>query len=171
MGTFGAIWGLAGVFLLLASAVYRLSVIAAAAFTYSLKLQHWAVLLVSVFFMAYAEGYRAFQQRFSPRVAARAKYLKNHPNFLHAVFAPLFCMGYFHATRRRKITSISVTAGIVLLIVLVRLLHQPWRGIIDLSVVVGLGWGIISLAFYGYQAFYSEGFDYPPDVPESKSGD
>ncbi len=168
MGTLGATWGLAGVFLLLGSAVYRLSVVAAAAFSYKLHLEHWMALLVFIFFMAYAEGYRAFQQRFSPRVAARAKYLRNHPQILHAVLAPLFCMGFFYATRRRKITSISVTAGIVILIVLVRLLPQPWRGIIDLSVVVGLGWGIVSLAFFAYQAFASEEFNYPPDVPESR---
>ncbi len=168
MGTLGATWGLAGVFLLLGSAVYRLSAVAAAAFSYKLHLEHWMALLVFIFFMAYAEGYRAFQQRFSPRVAARAKYLRNHPQILHAVLAPLFCMGFFYATRRRKITSISVTAGIVILIVLVRLLPQPWRGIIDLSVVVGLGWGIVSLAFFAYQAFASEEFNYPPDVPESR---
>ncbi len=168
MGTFGAIWGLIGVFLLLGSAVYRLSVVAASAFSYTLQLRHWAALLAAVLFMAYAEGYRAFQKRFSPRVAARAKYLRNHPHALHALLAPLFCMGFFYATRRRKITSISVTAGIVLLIILVRLLPQPWRGIIDLSVVVGLGWGIVSLAFFGYQAFASEEFDYTPDVPESE---
>jgi hypothetical protein len=168
MGIFGAVWGLTGVFLLLGSAVYRLSVIALAAFSHVLLWQHWTLLLLSVFFMAYAEGYRAFQQRFSPRVAARAKYLKNHPNLLHALLGPLFCMGFFHATRRRKITSFSVTAGIVLLIVLVRLLPQPWRGIIDLSVVVGLGWGIVSLAFFGYRAFTSDTFEYPPDVPDGK---
>ncbi len=168
MGTFGAIWGLTGVFLLLGSAVYRLSVIAKAAFSRDLVWQHWAVLLISIFFMAYAEGYRAFQQRFSPRVAARAKYLRNHPNTLHALLGPLFCMGFFHATRRRKITSVSVTTGIIVLIVLVRLLPQPWRGIIDLSVVVGLGWGIVSLAFFSYRAFASDSFDYPPDVPDNR---
>jgi thiosulfate reductase cytochrome b subunit len=165
MGIFGAIWGLTGVFLLLASAVYRLSVIALSAFSHIFFWQHWIVLLCSVIFMAYAEGYRAFQQRFSPRVAARAKYLRDHPNMLHVLLAPLFCMGFFHATRRRKITSFSVTAGIVVLIVLVRLLPQPWRGIIDLSVVIGLGWGIFSLAFFGFRALVSEDFDYPPDVP------
>lgn len=168
MGTFGAVWGLTGVFLLLGSAVYRLSGVARAAFSHELLWQHWAVLLFSIFFMAYAEGYRAFQQRFSPRVAARAKYLRDHPDTLHVLLGPLFCMGFFHATRRRKITSISVTAGIILLIVLVRLLPQPWRGIIDLSVVVGLGWGIFSLVFFGFRAFASDDFDYPPDVPEDK---
>jgi hypothetical protein len=169
MGTSGAIWGLTGVFLLLGSAVYRLSLIARAAFSYELGWQHWTTLLLCILFMAYAEGYRAFQQRFSPRVAARAKYLRSHPDLLHALFAPLFCMGFFYATKRRKITSISVTAGIIVLIVLVRLLPQPWRGIIDLSVVVGLGWGIVSLAIFVYRAFASDDFDYPPDVPDRKA--
>ncbi len=165
MGTFGAIWGLIGVFLLLGSAIYRLSVFAWAAFSYPLQPRHWVTLLLCVLFMAYAEGYRAFQLRFSPRVAARAKYLRNHPRVLHALLGPLFCMGFFHATRRRKVTSISVTAGIILLIVLVRLLPQPWRGLIDLSVIVGLAWGLVSLAFFSYRAFTFEDFDYPPDVP------
>ncbi|MDA8431523.1 MAG: hypothetical protein M0Z60_01015 [Nitrospiraceae bacterium] len=168
MGTLGAIWGITGVLLLLGSAVYRLSVIAKAALSHELLWQHWAVLLLCVIFMAYAEGYRAFQQRFSPRVAARAKYLRSRPDILHVLLAPIFCMGFFHATRRRKITSISVTAGIIVLIVLVRLLPQPWRGIVDFSVVVGLAWGIASVAFFGYRAFASDDFDYPPDVPDGK---
>ncbi len=168
MGTFGAIWGLTGVFLLLGSAVYRLSAVALVAFSYPLQLRHWVILLLCILFMAYAEGYRAFQLRFSPRVAARAKYLRNHPRPLHALLGPLFCMGFFHATRRRKVTSISVTAGIILLIVLVRLLPQPWRGLIDLSVVVGLAWGLFSLAYFSYRAFTFDGFDYPPDTPEGE---
>ena len=118
-----------------------------------------------IFFMAYAEGYRAFQQGFSPRVAARARYLRDHPVALHVLFAPLFCMAYFHAMKRRQIVSLSVTAGIIVLVILVRLLPQPWRGIIDGSVVVGLAWGLVSLIVFGYQAFASERFDYSPEVP------
>ncbi|MCL5022619.1 MAG: hypothetical protein M1497_04500 [Nitrospirae bacterium] len=166
MGMCGAIWGLGGVLLLLAGAVYRLSGIALAAFSFDLLWYHWGVLALSVLGMAYAEGYRAFQQRFSPRVAARARYLKDHPKLLHAVLGPFFCMGFLHATKRRKITSFSVTAGIVALILLVRLLPQPWRGIIDLSVVVGLAWGIISLVVFSVLAFTSDRFGYSPEVPE-----
>jgi hypothetical protein len=118
--------------------------------------------------MAYAEGYRAFQQGFSPRVAARARYLRDHPNVLHALLAPLFCMAYFHALKRRQIVSLSVTAGIIVLVVLVRLLSQPWRGIIDGSVVVGLVWGLVSLIVFGFQAFTLERFNYSPEVPENE---
>ena len=166
MGGFGAFWGLAGVVLLLGSAIYRLTPLAIDAFTYDWYWYHWLSFALMLFFMAYAEGYRAFQQGFSPRVAARARYLRDHPVALHVLFAPLFCMAYFHALKRRQIVSISVTAGIIVLVVLVRLLPQPWRGIIDGSVVVGLAWGLVSLVVFGYQAFMSKQFDYSPEVPE-----
>ena len=164
---FGALWGVSGVLLLLGGAVYRLTPLAIDAFSYDWTWRHWFLLALMTFFMAYAEGYRAFQQGFSPRVAARARYLRDHPNFVHALLAPLFCMAYFHAPRRRRITSISVTAGIVILVVLVRLLPQPWRGIIDGSVVVGLTWGLVSLMVFGFQALTDGQFSYSPEVPKS----
>jgi len=166
MGGFGAFWGLAGVALLLGSAIYRLTPLAIDAFAYDWSWYHWLSFALMIFFMAYAEGYRAFQQGFSPRVAARARYLRNHPNALHALLAPLFCMAYFHALKRRQIVSISVTAGIIVLVILVRLLPQPWRGIIDGSVVVGLAWGLVSLIVFGFQAFTQEQFNYSSEVPE-----
>ncbi len=166
MGTLGAIWGIAGVTLLLGSAVYRLAPLAVNAFLYEFYWYHWLSLALIVLFMAYAEGYRGFQQRFSPRVAARARYLKEHPRVLHVVLAPFFCMGYFHATRRRKITSVSLTVGIVILVLLVRLLPQPWRGIIDAGVVLGLIWGLVSLLIFCAAAFISKEFNYSPEVPE-----
>ncbi len=166
MGGFGAFWGLTGVALLLGSAIYRLTPLAIDAFTYDWSWYHWLSFALMTFFMAYAEGYRAFQQGFSPRVAARARYLRDHPDALHVIFAPLFCMAYFHALKRRQIVSISVTAGIIVLVILVRLLSQPWRGIIDGSVVVGLAWGLVSLIVFSYQAFTAEHFPYSPEVPE-----
>ncbi len=166
MSRFGAYWGLAGVMLLLGSAVYRLAPIAVEALAFEWRWYHVTAFIVVLVFMAYAEGYRAFQLAFSPRVAARSRYLLTHSNILHIVLAPLFCMAYFHAPRRRRITSLSVTAGIVVLIILVRLLPQPWRGIIDGGVLVGLAWGLISLAIFGYQALTRETFAYAPEVPE-----
>jgi hypothetical protein len=167
MGMIGALWGMSGVLLLLGSAVYRLAPLAADAFSCDLLWYHWVSLLLVVVFMAYAEGYVGFQQRFSPRVAARARYLRDHPRIAFIIFAPFFCMGYFHATRRRRITSVSLTVGIIALILLVRLLPQPWRGIIDAGVVIGLAWGILSLLVFGVQAFSAHRFAYSPDVPET----
>jgi hypothetical protein len=165
-GRCGAYWGLAGVILLLGSAVFRLTPLALDAFSYEWHWLHWTGFVVVVFFMAYAEGYRAFQKAFSPRVAARARYLLTHRNMLHMLLAPLFCMAYFHAPRRRQITSLSVTAGIIVLVILVRLLAQPWRGIIDGGVVVGLAWGLVSLTVFGFQALTADEFPYAPEVPE-----
>jgi len=162
----GALWGLVGVLVLLGSAVFRLGPLAIDAFSYEFSWYHWASLALIVVVMAYAEGYRGFQQGFSPRVAARAKYLIDHPRGLNMIFAPFFCMGYFHATKRRKITSLSLTAGIIVLIVLVRLVSQPWRGIIDAGVVLGLVWGIVSLLVFSVQAFTEEHFPYSPEVRE-----
>jgi hypothetical protein len=165
-GTIGAIWGITGVFLLIGSAVYRLTPLALAAFSVPFSWYHWLAWFASVLFMAHAEGYRGFQRQFSPRVAARARYLREHPRLLHLLFAPFFCMGYFHATRRRRIISISLTAGIIVLVLAVRHLSQPWRGIIDAGVVTGLAWGLVSLFWYGVRAFTAQRFDYSPEVPD-----
>ncbi|MEJ2697154.1 MAG: hypothetical protein P8013_10955 [Candidatus Sulfobium sp.] len=165
LGPCGSFWGITGVLVILGSAVYRLTPLALEVFSYDLLWYHWFSVCLSLLLMAYAEGYRGFQQRFSPRVAARAKYLADHPRLLHIFLAPIFCMGYFHATRKRKITSFSVTAAIIVLIVLVRLMHQPWRGIVDLGVVTGLIWGFVSVLFFGIKAFTSEDFAFSPEVP------
>ena len=166
IGILGAVWGLIGVFLLLGSALYRLTLISVDAFSHDFFWYHWTALALNVLFMAYSEGYRGFQQGFSPRVAARARYLKDHPRVHHALLGPLFCMGYFHATGRRKVTAIALTVGIAILIMMVRHLPQPWRGIVDVGVVIGLAWGIVSLFIFTLRAFVSEEFPYSPEVPE-----
>jgi len=54
-------------------------------------------------------------------------------------------MGLFHATKKRKIVSWSVTSGVVILVALVKKLSYPWKNIVDAGVVVGLSWGAISI--------------------------
>ena len=95
--------------------------------------------------MAWAEGYRGFQLRFSPRVAARALHVYEHPTLPRLLFAPLFCTGYFDATARLKGTVWIGTTLIVLAVLLFNRMPQPWRGILDAGVMVGLSWGTVSL--------------------------
>ena len=168
IGLLGAMWGLGGFFLLLVYTIYRLTPVATEAFTYELGWVHWAVLIVNTALMALLEGYRGFQKGLSPRVAARAKYLTNYPDVLNMLLAPLFCMGYFHIVKRRQISTIVLTVVIIGFILLVRLLDQPWRGIVDVGVVVGLSWGLVSTAIFGIQAFIADNFDYSPEVPEER---
>jgi hypothetical protein len=113
----------------------------------------WSVLTVNAAFMAWAEGYRGFQRRFSPRVAARALDLYERPTVLRVLLAPLFCVGYFGATRRLQRTVWIGTGLIVLAVLLFNRLDQPWRGILDAGVMVGLMWGTLSLLWSSWATF------------------
>ena len=109
-------------------------------------------LAFSISYMAYAEGIKGFHQGFAPRVVKRALYLKKNPRLSHVVFAPFFCMSYFYATRKRKISSLGLTGLIVCFVILVRLISQPWRGILDAGVVTGLTIGCGSILYFLYLA-------------------
>ena len=148
------IWGIGGVLLFLIFAIYRLAPMALALQYISMGFFHWVLLIFSVIYMAYAEGYRGFHLGFAPRVVKRALYLMRKPKLRLAIFAPVFCMGYIHATKRRQISSLGLTGLIVCFVVLVRLLPQPWRGILDAGVVTGLTIGCLSIIYY---IFYARG--------------
>lgn len=164
MGNLAAAWGIAGVSLLLGSAIARLSAVAWQAVNGPLQARHWIGLGASVIVMGVVEGYYAFQRQFSPRVAARARHLASHPTPVRTVLAPLFCMGFFGAPRRRRIASAVITAAIVVLVVLVKRIDQPWRGIIDAGVVIALAWGLAALWIFTARAFSPQGLDHPAEV-------
>ena len=165
MGWLGAIWGLVGILALLGCAIYRLAPRAMEALRWDLTTVQWAILIAWVIFMVVAEGYRGFQKKFSPRTAARIRHLRDHPTGLHVAFAPLFCMGYFHALRKTRIIAFALTFGIVLLVIAVKLAPQPWRGIIDAGVVLGLSYGAVSLLLFTVRALGKGNFPHSPEVP------
>lgn len=165
LGIAGAVWGLAGVNALLLFAIYRLGRMGLSAFGHELDWRHLSILVVNSLFMAHSEGYRGFQKSFSPRAVARARYLMNNPEPLRVLLAPLFVMGYFATTKRRMITAYLLTAMIVTLIILFQWLSQPWRGMLDVGVVVGLIWGVATLAVFAARAFGSGPFDHSPELP------
>ncbi len=113
-----------------------------------MSLLHWSALAFSIIYMAYAEGYKGFHLGFAPRVVVRAHYLAANPRPLHVILAPLFCMGYIYATRKRQILSIALTLMIVCFVLIARMMPQPWRGILDAGVVVGLSLGVLSIAYF-----------------------
>ncbi len=139
------IWGVGGILLLLSFAVYRLAPIAFELARFQLSALQWGSLVGFVIYMAYAEGYKGFHLAFAPRAVSRALYLSQNPRPLHLLLAPLFCMGYIHATRKRQLLSIGLTVLILCFVFIARQLAQPWRGIVDAGVVVGLGLGIASI--------------------------
>ncbi|PKL75043.1 MAG: hypothetical protein CVV27_17415 [Candidatus Melainabacteria bacterium HGW-Melainabacteria-1] len=151
-GWLSAAWGVGGFVLLLGEALYKLIPIALETFSHSLNALHWIILVLWIAFMAYSEGYKGFQKGYSPRLAARASWLRQHPSPRRSLLAPLFCMGFFETTRKRKIVAYALTCGIVVLVLSVRIMPQPWRGIADAGVVVGLSWGLMSVLYFTWQA-------------------
>jgi len=165
MSLIASIWGILGVLMLLTFAVARLTPIALGIFDHELMWHHWVILTATVAFMAYSEGYRGFHLSFSPRVAARTLYLSQNPTLLHTLLSPFFCMGFIHARKSRKIAAFALTFMIIIFVVLAQKLAQPWRGILDAGVVVGLSIGIISLIYWLAVAFTSSEFTISPELP------
>jgi hypothetical protein len=145
-GRLGAAWGITGVCLLIIFAVYRLSDMAMNAFVVDLQWYHWLVLTLNSVFMAYSEGYRGFQLAFAPRVAARARYL-------------------LHTTRKRLIVAYGLLVGVLVLVLIYQQFSQPWRGILDVGVLVGLSWGLVSLVWFFSQAMSAKSFHHSPEMP------
>jgi hypothetical protein len=130
---------------MLAQAMVRLSHHVREAMTTELSLGERAALGAWLLFMAYAEGYRGFQRSFSPRVVTRGLHLARAPRPLDVALAPLFCMGLYRASPRLLGRSWALVGCLVVVIAALHFAPQPWRGLIDAGVVVGLGWGLFAL--------------------------
>jgi hypothetical protein len=159
-------WGVFGVVALLLQAIWRLLPIAIEPIVQgSLSAAQALVYGAWVIFNAYLEGYRAFQKRFAPRVVARAMYLSQNARPIHVMLAPAFCMALFHARNRTKRVAWITLILVVAVVVLVRRVPQPWRGIVDGGVVVGLAWGVVALVYFFVQASRGRALPVPSDVP------
>lgn len=146
-------WGIGGVVALLGQAIWRLTPLAVEPISEGMLTRaHVATYIGWVAFNLYAEGYRAFHRGFSPRVVARALYLAQEPRPWHVVFAPAFCMSLFCATRRGLVLAWGVLVTVVLLVLLMHWVPQPWRGIVDGGVVTGLLCGSGSLLWFAARA-------------------
>ncbi len=162
----GLVWGLSCICTVLLYAIVRLSAVTMDAFSnFPIHWYHWGTLAAVTVFMAHSEGYKGFQRSFSPRVVARAWYLYHNPRPVLLALAPLFLVGYIHINPDRRRSIFLLTLGIAILIFLIRYLPQPWRGIVDAGVVVGLTWGLISMAVYGIQMLRSRTSSYSPEIP------
>lgn len=166
MGKIGFIWGVGGVVLLLVDALVRLTPIAVEAFSQPLKRSHWYFLLSWTVGMVLVEGYRGFHTSFSPRVVARALYLLENPRWRDTLLAPFFCMSLYRTTRRRLVASWGMTAGIVSLILIVRSLSQPWRGLVDLGVVAALILGFVSTMLWLVHGLRGGRMPFSPELGE-----
>ncbi|MCK5880678.1 MAG: hypothetical protein KAG18_02315 [Sinobacterium sp.] len=164
MRTLAVIWAVAGVVALLMFALFRLSGHATSILGSELTGFQSLMLVFSCCFMAYSEGYKGFYLSFSPRFAARAKYIYLEGTTLEMLLAPFFCFGYFGTTRAKQVIAITLTLSLSLLVFFMHYVPQPWRGIIDAGVVVGLSIGIVSVFICVLQEFFSAGYKHDPQV-------
>ena len=140
------LWGVIGVLLLLSRAIARLTPMALEPIVERSLSPLQIVLYVAwVLFNAYSDGYRAFQKSFCPRVVGRAHQLAAAPTLLRALLAPVYCLSLFHANRRGLTVAWTMLAIIAVLVWLLGMTPQPWRGIVDGGVVVALAWGALAI--------------------------
>ena len=170
IGSIAAVWGVLGACAVLSLAVMRMYKQVNEGFQLPLGLAHYAVMIPWLFFMLYSEGYKGFQKGYSPRVAARGHYLRDHSTLLRAILAPLFCMGFFHSTKKRKIVIACLLVGVTGLVLLFQFIPQPWRGVLDLGVVLGLIWGITARLVFFFKYWFIDASQSDPEVPDCCSG-
>lgn len=143
-----SLWGAGGVIMILGKSIKRILPIALEPFGASAiplsTLQLGAYISMCLWF-AYVEGYKGFQLKFSPLVVARSQTLTKNSPIHHTLLAPFYAMGLFHATKKRKIVSWSVSIGVGMIVAAVKRLPYPYRNIVDAGVIVGLTWGSVSI--------------------------
>ncbi len=165
-----AAWGVAWVSLLLGQAVWRLTPLALEPWTHYVMTPVQKSLYVGWLILnAYLEGYRGFQLRFCPRVVSRAVHLGRKPTPLHVVLALPFCMSLFHAHPRQLRASWVLLVALVILITAVRALPQPYRGIVDGGVVIGLVWGLLVIWWLFARYLAGLGAPAPTDLPNAST--
>lgn len=171
-----SLWGASGVAYILIKAIRRVLPIALEPFSKAdgiipLTTFQLSAYILTCLFFAYAEGYKGFQLKFSPLVVARSFTLQPKSSPIHhLLFAPLYSMGLFHATKKRMIVSWCVTIGVATIVAAVKRMAYPWRNIVDAGVVVGLTWGTISI-LGGYVISLLTGIapiGVDPCIPEKK---
>jgi hypothetical protein len=168
IGNVAAIWGVAGACLILGFAVMRMFRQVSEGFAHPLNVSHYAVMVPWLFFMLYSEGYKGFQKGYSPRVAARAYYLRDHATLVRAILAPIFCMGFFDSTKKRKIVICCLLLGVTALVILFQFIPQPWRGVLDLGVVLGLSWGIVATLYFFLKYWFVDASVADPEIPTTE---
>jgi hypothetical protein len=148
LGLLGAAWGVVGISVLLLGGVFSMG-------PYALQLS-WAelsglerfALLAYLAFMIGGKGYMGFHRGFSPRAAARAAEIARDPRPLRVLLAPLYGMSLIQASMSRLVRSWGLMLAIASIVPLVKVLPQPWRGIVDAGVVAGLSVGLLSFWWF-----------------------
>ncbi len=162
-----ATWGVVQVVSIILQSLRRLYPIALEPLVRKdLTTAQWGAYVLWALVMAYSEGYKGFQQKFSPLLVKRAFMLVEKPSILNYLLAGPYCMGLFGATKKRMIVSWALTIGVVGMVSVVRRLPYPYRSIVDGGVVVGLTYGVLSIFFLLVKGLFGSVPDVDPCFQE-----
>lgn len=145
-GVAAPLWALVGVGALFANAALRLGMRGVSVMRGGLSPLEWAVLGVLTVVFVYGEGVRALQRVYIPRLVGRIRELRTERKLAYRLAAPLFAMALVGAPRRTMLRAWAGVGAIVLAVLLVRALPDPWRGIVDFAVAAALAWATLALA-------------------------
>lgn len=140
-------WAIAGVVFLFAEAAWRLGARGVEVVRGGLTPFEWLALVAITATFLYGEGYRALQRKWVPYVLARAERLRAEPRLRYRVAAPLYAMSLIDPVRSAVLRAWAGVAAIVLAVLIVSRLPDPWRGIVDVAVAAALVWGASALLY------------------------
>lgn len=158
-------WGVGGVVLVLLQAVGRLTPKALEVFDGTLTAGHWVGVILWTAFMLYTEAWRGFHKQFSPRVVVRSLGIARDPVPWRVALAPVIAMGLLYGTRKRLLVSRILIVVIVGFVLVIRALPHPWRGIVDVGVVLGLLGGTLSIGWFTLRAALGDAPTIAADFP------
>ena len=148
-----ALWALVGIGAVFSLAVFRLGSRGIETVRAGLGTVEWVALVALVLLFLVGEGWGALQRKWVPRVVRRAADLRREAAMHHRVLAPLYGMSLIGGDARSRFRAWAGTASIIVAVLVVRSLPDPWRGIVDLAVASALGWGLGAIMLEGRKVF------------------
>lgn len=139
------VWAAGGVVFLFGEAAWRLGARGITAVRGGLTAFEWIALAVITGVFVYGEGVRALQRRWVPWVLDRVDRLRSEPFLPWGAAGPLYAMSLVGRSTASVLRAWTGVAAIVLAVLIVSRLPDPWRGIVDVGVAAALVWGAITL--------------------------
>jgi len=152
-GSLVTFWALGFIWIILFFGVHGCAYVGFQIVPTDLSIANWFLLIVSLVFFAWVEGYRGFHKSWAPFVVRRGFLLphclqRDCKSVWTILLAPFFVAGLFYASPKRLAISYTLYPLILFFIYLVVKLESPYHEIVDLSVALGLSIGTISYTYF-----------------------
>ena len=141
-----------GVAALFVDATFQLGRRGIATMRAGLEPLEWLAFALLVVAFVYGEGVRALARRWVPATIDRAFRLGADSPLTHKLLAPLYAMTLIGAPRPALARAWVGVLLIVLAVLVVRALPEPWRGIVDFAVAGALAVGLTAIVVRSLRA-------------------